>query len=166
MKSFLLLFFLFLSYFNSSAQENKVFAHSINLEVLGVGYYGSVNYELQFNRFTVLKPILQIGLSTNRLKNASNNFDPELILPSSIGVLIGQKHQLELGLGGNFIRYTQSINTKQIQSFSSVLTSNIGYRFTHKQIAISVNLYYFLNKNNSLQEFWPGIGFIYQFPTK
>lgn len=152
--------------FNFKSQENKAVSHSINLEALGVGYYGSVNYELQFNRFSVLKPILQVGFSTNRLKNASNNFDPELILPLSIGTLIGEKNQLELGLGGNFTRYTQSLNTNQVQSFSSVFTSNIGYRFTHKQIAFSVNLYYFLNKNNSLQKFWPGFGFIYQFPTK
>lgn len=155
-----------MNYFNSTAQENKSFAHSVNLEILGVGYYGSVNYELQFNRFSVLKPILQVGLSTNRLKNANTNFDPELIFPFSIGTLIGKKHQLELGLGGNFIRYTQSLNTNQVQSYSSIFTSNFGYRFTHKQIAFSVNLYYFLNKNNSLRKFWPGFGFIYQFPTK
>jgi hypothetical protein len=106
MKSFLFLLLVLLNCFNSKSQEKKPLSHSINLEVLGVGYNGSVNYELQFNRFKVLKPILQVGLSINRLKNANNNFDPELVFPLSIGTLIGKKHQLELGLGGNFTRYS------------------------------------------------------------
>lgn len=165
MKLFLVLLFAF-SCFYCKSQENKVFSHTINLEALGVGYYGSVNYELQLNRFSILKPLLQVGLSTNRMKNANNNFDPELIFPLSIGTLIGKKHQLELGFGGNFTRYTQSLNTNQVQSFSKVLTSNIGYRYTHNQVSLTFNIYYFLNSNYSLAKFWPGFGFIYQFPTK
>lgn len=166
MKIVQLVFYILFITSYSNTQENKTLVHAFNLEVLGIGYYGSVNYEIQFNRYSGLKPILQIGISANRLNNANHQFDPELIFPISFGALVGKTHQLELGVGTNLIRQTQSIFTHQTHSFSSVFTSNIGYRFSYKKIALSVNLYYFLNKNYTLQKFWPGFGFIYQFPTK
>ncbi len=115
------------------AQKDKhVIKHSIYLEALGTGGYGSINYDCTFLKFKKHKIYLsgRIGTGTNNFTDFENKFNPDLIFTSGLYAFYGKNHHVELGI--NFImslivQYNPSV--RSYRKLNSHLGFSIGYRY-------------------------------------
>lgn len=136
------------------------------IEIGGIGGYGSLNYErLIFNKKNIAFAI-RLGLSTYHIKDYTNKFNPDIIIPISLNGYYGNNHKIEMGIGqtiGSMVRagdsgFETERNTNVHTSFL------IGYRYQKKNSGIIFRCTY-----NPILEFnkhfrhWAGISVGYSF---
>ncbi|MFT7113424.1 MAG: hypothetical protein ACI8P7_000189 [Candidatus Azotimanducaceae bacterium] len=112
-------------------QDKLTAKNVISIEFGGYGGYGSLNYEYQFKSFNKFKFSTRAGIGTYHLKDFTNQFNPDIILPIGCQVYFGSKHHLELGLGQTFKSIVIANKVDYTPSRSIGLSTNlsIGYRY-------------------------------------
>ncbi|MFN7911962.1 MAG: hypothetical protein ACK5QC_09050 [Bacteroidota bacterium] len=111
---------------------------AVYIEVLGIGGYGSINYERAI--FNESKKMITIrgGISAYQLKDYRLKFNPDLQFPLTINGNYGDKHKIEAGLGqviSTMVEARPSDNLpKRLLNFHSVLL--VGY-FYQKTVKVS-----------------------------
>ncbi|MES2629031.1 MAG: hypothetical protein V4616_08680 [Bacteroidota bacterium] len=105
--------------------------NTVFIEGLGIGGYGSLNYErtvLKVNRFDFN---LRVGFSTYHLKDFTNSFNPDVIVPLTAGVMYGNNHHIELGGGRIFTSVTSfnGENAEPQRDLEMNSTFFVGYRY-------------------------------------
>jgi len=170
MKQFLVLFFSFLfSAFGLYSQDNtpKITSNnSIYVEAIGIGGYGSINYDYIFHIKSKIKIGGRIGLSTYHIVDYTGSFNPDIIIPFSINALYGTKHHAEVGIGQTFSSIVQSSNSDFSPSRDNNFSTNftIGYRYQKSDGGIVFRIGYtpIINQNKYFQH-WGGISIGYSF---
>src|SRR5690554_1191337 len=96
----ILLSFLLIAINGQSQTEKSVhFNNLVHVEAGGIGGYGSLNYERVFPLPGLLSLSGRIGVSTIRLKDFTNNFNPDLLFPIAINGFYGKDHKIHVGFG-------------------------------------------------------------------
>jgi hypothetical protein len=167
MKLFLTI--LLLSFYSiSKAQEDSlsIKKNSIYIEILGVGGYGSVNFEREILKIKKIKIGTRLGITTYNLTDFTTKFNPDLIIPISINAQYGNKHNLEISLG----QVISIIVETNPNTYTPERTTNIhpnltvGYRYQKTKGGFIFRINY-----SPIIEFyqdykhWGGISFGYAF---
>ncbi len=109
--------------------------NSIYLEIVGIGGYGSLNYERIVFKTNWFKFGLRAGLSTYNISDYTSKFNPDIIIPLSVNGLYGNNHKLEFGIGQTISNIVQANpsnwKTERLTNIHANFT--IGYRYQKKQ---------------------------------
>lgn len=115
----------------SQIDSNHIAHNIIHLEVAGVGGYGSINYERVIYSKKHLMFSMRVGISTYHIKDYTNKFNPDILIPLTINGYYGKNHKIELGIGQTFANIVHADITdfkpKRITNFHTILS--IGYRY-------------------------------------
>jgi|ERR1035437_1342382 hypothetical protein len=146
-------------------QDSLINKNNISIELGGVGVIGSINYE-RLIKVTKNKLLFRVGVSYLPLTVNNKPAFGTPILPFGLYYLIGNKHNLELGLN-NSLGYTFGDNTNN-HKFNYLLMPSIGYRFENfmkKSINFSFAYSPCMNISNKSFVFqnWIKISFGYAF---
>lgn len=162
--------FLFLYSFSfcvlgQSDSVKKTF-QAIHLEVLGIGGYGSINYERAVFNVSKKMITLKAGLSAYQLKDFRNKFNPDLQFPLTINGNYGDKHKIEVGLGQVISTMVEVNQTDYLPSrmlyFHSVFL--VGYRYQKYSRGLIIRINYTpLIEYNQYFKHWAGMSFGYSF---
>ncbi len=162
---FLLTTFISLQTF-SQIKSYKIRKNIIFLEIGGLGGYGSLNYEKVILHKNQLMSTIRVGISTYRVIDFTNKFNPDAILPITINALYGQNHKIELGIGNTFSTIVRAslpdMKPSRIVDFNTVFS--FGYRFQKNTGGVVYRCAYtpILEFNKYLRH-WLGISFGYSF---
>ncbi len=118
--------------------------NAVYLEVGGIGSYGSLNYERLVLVKSNLSLGLRIGFSSYRLKDFTNEFNPDLIIPLAISGLYGKQHKLEVGLGQamtSIVRANPS-NFEAERELDLHANFIIGYRYQKEKGGLLIRMAY------------------------
>jgi len=126
-----------------SAQRDTLVKNAVYIEALGIGGLGSINYEhfvFEKNRFIIG---VRLGLSTYRITDFRNKFNPDVIIPISVNFLYGTKHKLEIGLGNTYTNTVHAgLDLSPERETAIHGNAYIGYRLqflTKKPILKNIN---------------------------
>ena len=170
MKPILLLVIFFWVFTFSVKSQDSLVEKNANqvfyLEVLGIGGYGSLNYENVVFRKNKVKIGLRIGLSTYHIIDFTNTFNPDIIIPFSVNGFYGNKHNVEFGVGQTFSSIVQlnstDYSTDRENGFSTSFT--LGYRYQKQNGGIIFRIAYTpIIDHNKYYENWGGISIGYAF---
>ncbi len=141
--------------------------HQVLLEGGGMGGFGALSYEYLIKHQNNWHLSSSIGLSTIRLRNFKDEFQPDLILPVMLLLRYGEgTHHPELGLAHSFnsiVKFDASKGgAKREGSFSSGFL--LGYRFQKMtgRLILKTN-YYLIYENYSQWRHWPGLSIGFAF---
>ena len=135
MKTKLLLpIFLFLiTHSNSCAQSDTIplRENRLYIEAGGLGGYGSLNYERAFARKQKWDIVARFGISTYNLRDFTDAFNPDIIIPISIIGLYGTTHHLEVGIGQTIASIIQTNQTSWKPERTADIHAHfsLGYRY-------------------------------------
>jgi len=96
------LVFLFILFFNFNAFSTSIEVVRKNktyLEALGVGGFGSINYERKIFQINYCKFNLRTGIGSFHLIDFENKLNPDFVIPLGIHTHFFNYYQLEVGLG-------------------------------------------------------------------
>ena len=129
----------------------------IFIELGGAAGYGSINYELLVKKIKKMKLSARVGLSSYKLKDFQNEFNPDIIVPISINTYYGYNHHIEFGLGQVFtsIIYSDNVNYEPTRRNNFSTNLSIGYRFQKEEPGTICKIAYSpIIQNNSVLTHW------------
>lgn len=118
----------------SQKDTTNIARNLLYMEVLGIGGYGSVNYERLIYYKNALTFTTRFGISTYHIKDYMNKFNPDILIPISIYGCLGKNNKIELGIGQtytNIVHYDLT-DLKPSRTFNFHSNFSIGYRFQKK----------------------------------
>jgi hypothetical protein len=168
MRNYLFVLFILFCFISKAERDSTNIAkNSISLDILGIGGYGSINYERMIYNFdNNLKIISRIGLTSYNLTDFTTKFNPDIIIPISISVVYGKKHNLEVGVGqviSNVVKVSQE-SYEPIRETNFHANFTLGYRYQKSKGGFIYKIHY-----TPLIEFyddfkhWGGISIGYAF---
>lgn len=93
------LFFLFFNFNAFSTSIEVVRNNKTYIEAMGVGGFGSINYERKIFQIKNNKFNLRTGIGTFHLIDFENKLNPDFILPLGVHTHFFNHYKIELGLG-------------------------------------------------------------------
>lgn len=96
---FLSLIFILASFLAFSQEETAKRINLLYLEAGGIGGYGSFNYERLFPLPSDFDLSIRAGLSTSRVLDFHQKFNPDLLFPIALNVHHGSVFRVHLGVG-------------------------------------------------------------------
>jgi len=129
----------------------------IFIEFGGTSGYGSINYESLVKKIKKMKFSASVGLSSHKLKDFQNKFNPDIIIPFSINTYYGNNHNVEFGLGQVFrsILYADKDSYEPTRRNSSSANLSFGYRFQKEAPGTSYKVAYTpIIQNNRIITHW------------
>ena len=166
-KFFILLFLLIIGNNTFSQIDSTHTARNvIYLEVLGIGGYGSVNYERVVYHKKYFMLALRFGLSTYHIKDYTNKFNPDILVPFAINGSYGKNHKLDYGTGVTFsnIVYADFTKFKPKRTTSFITNFHIGYRYQKNTGGLIFRCVYSpIIEYNKYYRHWAGISLGYAF---
>ena len=150
----------------SQIDSTHIARNLIYLEVAGVGGYGSINYERVIYSKKYLIFSMRVGLSSYHIKDYTNQFNPDILIPLTINGYYGINHKIELGIGETFANIVHAditdFKTKRITNFHTILS--IGYRYQKRTGGIVFRCAYTpIIEFNRYFRHWAGISLGYSF---
>lgn len=148
------------------SQVDSIARNQIYLEVAGVCGYGSINYERIMYSKKYLMFATRCGISTYHIKDYTNRFNPDILIPLAINGYYGKSHKIELGVGEIFSNIVHAgendFKPKRITKLHTILS--IGYRYQKNKGGMVLRCTYtpIIEFNNYLRH-WAGISFGYSF---
>lgn len=150
----------------SQKDPTNIARNLLCLEVGGVGGYGSVNYErVVFSKKNLMFG-MRLGISTYHIKDYTNKFNPDILIPLSINGYYGKNHKIELGIGQTFasIVHADIIDFKPTRITNFNTDFSIGYRYQKSTGGIVFRCAYTpIIDFNSYFRHWAGVSFGYSF---
>lgn len=168
---FVFSFFIFAIVLNLTAQENgkPLVKQALYLEALGIGGFGSINYE----RSLLIKSLHQIngriGFSTLNTRDFTNTLNPDFIFPIAINWLYGKNHKLEIGFGQAItnIVVASSLNGQPTRVTKLNANFNLGYRYQKSTGGFLFRCGYTpIYEHYENYRHWAGVSFGYAFKIK
>ncbi len=139
-KVYFLLIIMFCFNHFAKSQQNVLY-----LEAGGAGGYGSLNYEKLIDINKKIQVAARAGISSYRLLDYTNVFNPDIIMPIGVSMLYGKhKHRLEVGGGEAFVSMVQFdyMHWKPRRIVYTHVYSSVGYRYQKRQKGIVIRLFY------------------------
>lgn len=169
MKVLIIIFFLCIN-FNlktySQSKPDKISTNVVFIEIAGLGGYGSLNYEKLLARKNKFRYTARIGLSTYRIRDFTNKFNPDIILPITANALFGNNHKIEIGVGKTYTNIVRanSFDFKPNRSSEFTTIFSFGYRYQKNTPGLLYRCAYtpILSFNNVLRH-WLGVSLGYSF---
>lgn len=171
MNTRLILTVVFISYIlyeGASAQvaPKPLALNTVYIEALGMGGYGSLNYERQLYQKKKLHIGVRLGVGTYRLRDFETKLNPDITLPFSLNAYYGKTHHIEVGLGQTFTSIVGASPVDFKVERQNTLSSNftIGYRFqrSSRGMMFRVNYSPIISLNQSFKH-WYGASIGYSF---
>lgn len=150
------------------AQDSgSTYKHTISLEALGLGRYGSLGYERLIYTGKKVDYYAKAGFSMIRFINYENKFKPDILIPLMGEAVFGQKnHHLELSLGQVFATYnTFSVadgGPDREKVFSLAVGTAYRYEKPNGRWQYRAALYHILD-GYLLKRRWMGVSVGYKF---
>ncbi len=150
-----------------SQKDSTVIARNlIYSEVLGVGGYGSVNYERIIYNKKYLMFAMRFGTSSYHIKDYTNKINPDILIPLSVNGYYGKSHKIEWGVGETFSNIVYAnlaeFKPKRITNFHTHFS--VGYRYQKHSSGIIFRCAYTpIVEYNKFYRHWAGISFGHSF---
>jgi hypothetical protein len=160
-------FFFILLLFNLNAKSQldtlRSYNNRIYVEALGVGGYGSLNYERVLISKNKLKLALRFGTGTYHVMDYRVKFNPDIILPLSVTGLYGNHHLVEIGVGQTVASLVSANEFRKAERKNSLhATFNVGYRYEKSKIMCRICYSPIIEYYNYFHH-WGGISIGYRF---
>ncbi len=129
---YIIILLLFINYeAKSQIDTNQTSQNVLYIEGVGIGGYGSLNYERIIPVKANLRIGLRIGISTYNITDYTTKFNPDIIIPIAINGLYGNNHKIEFGLGQTISNIVQANHSNWKPERVTNLHANftIGYRY-------------------------------------
>lgn len=129
------------------SQENgtQTSRNVVSLEIGGIGGYGSLNYERIILVQQQLNISFRVGISTYNIKDFTNQFNPDIIIPMSVYGFYGKNHKLVFGVGRTktYVVEADYMNDWKAQRVIKRHTNvTLGYRWQKNEGGVIFGLYY------------------------
>ncbi|HWR33474.1 MAG TPA: hypothetical protein VN451_08115 [Chitinophagaceae bacterium] len=153
----------------SQLDSTHIARNLIYVEAAGIGGYGSVNYERVLLVRNYLMFAVRFGLSTNHIKDYTNEFNPDILVLLALNGYYGKSHKIEWGVGETFSNIVYADLTefkpKRITNFHT--NFNVGYRYQKNTGGIIFRCTYTpIIEFNRYYRHWAGISFGYTFKKR
>jgi len=128
----ILLSFLLITINGQSQTEKSVhFKNIIHAEAGGIGGYGSLNYERVVPLPGLFSISGRVGLTTVRVYDFINRFNPDLLFPVTINGFFGKDHKVHVGFGQLIANTVRANHTGGSPTRETKLHTHfaIGYRY-------------------------------------
>lgn len=99
------------------------------LEGLGIGGFGSINYERNFIVVNAHQINGRIGISTLNIRDFTNQLNPDIIVPIAVNWLYGNRHKIEIGIGQAITNIVVADKGQPKRGLNLNANFNIGYRY-------------------------------------
>ena len=87
--------------------SNSTYKNTVSIEALGLGRYGSLEYEMLLRKGKLVDYYAATGFAMVRFFNYENKFKPDVFIPIMGRAVFGQKsHHLELSFGQVIASYS------------------------------------------------------------
>ena len=129
---YLNILFLFINYHVKAQIDTISISQNIlYFEVGGIAGFWSLNYEKIILNKENFKISGRIGISTYNIKDYTDSFNPDIIIPIAINGLYGKTHKIEIGIGQTISNIVQSKHSSSLPYRNTKLHANftIGYRY-------------------------------------
>jgi hypothetical protein len=155
---------------NTYAQDTTKYKHSVSIEALGLGRYGSLSYERLIYDGPKVDFYAKAGFSMIRFINYENKFKPDVLIPLMGEAVFGQKnHHFELSLGQVFATYSTFSVADEGPDREKVFSLAVGtvYRYekTNSRWQYRAALYHIID-GYALRRRWIGASLGYKFNVK
>lgn len=136
------------------------------IEALGVGGYGSINYERIVPTKTQVNFGIRAGLSVMRIRDFNYKFNPDIVIPFAVNFIYGTKHRAEIGIGQSLTNMVQanaeSGEAERNTSFHA--TASIGYRYQKQTGGLYIRVVYSpIYENYNRLRHWGGLSLGFAF---
>jgi hypothetical protein len=140
--------------------------NAVYIEALGMGGYGSINYERLLYQKKKLHIGVRLGVGTYRLRDFETNLNPDVTIPFSINAYYGKTHHVELGVGQTFTSIVGASSVDVKVERQNTLSSNftIGYRYqkSSRGMIFRINYSPIISSTQSFKH-WYGLSIGYAF---
>ncbi len=146
--------------------QNKIRRNTVFIEAGGLGGYGTLNYEKLILQKYQLMYTIRVGISTYRLVDFTNNFNPDVILPVTFNAMYGFDHKVEIGIGNSFsnIVHASFPDMKPTRNSEISTIFSFGYRYQNNSGGMVYRIAYTpIFEFNKYYRHWIGISFGYSF---
>ncbi len=157
----------FINFEANSQTVTKPDIHNVlYIEGAGIGGFGSLNYERIIPVKAHLGIGVRIGFSTYNIKDYTNKFNPDVIIPVAINGFYGSNHKIEFGFGqtiSNIVRADYS-SWKPKRETNLHANFTIGYRYQKNNGGIIFRCCYTpIIEFYKYYRHWGGVSFGYAF---
>ncbi len=140
--------------------------NSIYIEALGMGGYGSVNYERLLLQQKKLHIGVRLGVGTYRLRDFETNLNPDITIPFSVNAYYGKTHHIEVGVGQTFTSIVGAspydFEVERTNNLSSNLTIGYRYQKSSRGLVFRVNYSPIISSSRPYKH-WFGMSIGYSF---
>jgi hypothetical protein len=138
----------------------------VYIELAGPGGYGSLNYERILFSVSEIQLGVRCGVSTYHVKDYTNNFNPDILIPISINGYYGNVHKLQVGVGQTFanIVHAGSADFEPVRKTNFHTYFSIGYQYQMNSNGVFFRIAYTpVIEFNSYFRHWAGVSAGYTF---
>jgi hypothetical protein len=140
--------------------------NTVYIEALGMGGYGSLNYERLIHYYKKLHIGVRLGLGTYRLRDFETNLNPDITVPFSLTAYYGKTHNAEVSIGQTFTSIVGASTVDFKVARQNTLNSNfaIGYRYqkSSRGMVLRINYSPIISLNQPFKH-WYGLSVGYSF---
>jgi len=119
--------------------------NTLYIEGLGVGGYGSLNFERSFLKKEIHQLNARVGFGTYNITDFTNTFNPDITLPFGVNYFLGKQHKLLTEFGFTFSSIVQldpsTFLPKRSNNFSPYF--GLGYRFNKEDSRLILGATYY-----------------------
>jgi hypothetical protein len=150
-----------------SQKDTTHIAHNIvYVEIGGIAGYGSLNYERAFFIKTKWTLSARVGISTMNLKDYTNKFNPDILVPFAVYGSYGSNHKAEIGIGQlyeNVVRADLSeFKPIRVSHFNTVFS--VAYKYQRKHGGLFIRVAYSpIIDYEGVYRNWGGVSIGYSF---
>lgn len=145
---------------------SQVSKYAATLEAGGLGGYGSLNIERNLDSLGKFVLIGRVGLSTYHLFDYQNRLNPDIIIPVSVHVGLGERNQVIGGIGASYSKLLEyHLAEKQPAADHSIhFYALIGYRIhpRRSKLFYSISATPIISFNHPIR-LWGSLAFGYAF---
>jgi len=118
--------------------------HMVSIELGGIGGQGSINYERLLYVREKISLRARIGMGSYRIKDFTNRFNPDIIIPFGFTAYFGKKHMGILGFGQAFSNTVSSNRLANSPERTTSWSANftIGYGFRKRSSRMTYRIAY------------------------
>ncbi len=147
---------------NVHSSENL---YSISVEALGVGGWGSLNIERDILKYKNINLSVRLGLSTYKIKDFENKWNPDVIVPFGLHLNYGKRHIAEMGIGSTLSSIPKfDYKRKNKRRFYHLnYFASLAYKFQLNALTFIKLTYYPLVLQPGYFKHWAGLSVGYRF---